>query len=54
MKCTRMFDAINNVIHVQILQSQKVVFNVSLLKDFTKTDHLPHVFPKIQFMLHFV
>ena len=35
MKCTRMFHAINNVIHVRTLWSQKVVLNVSLQKEFT-------------------
>ena len=42
-----MFNSINDVIHVQTLWSQKVVLNVSLQKEFTKLDGLPHVFPKI-------
>ena len=41
-----MFHAINDVIHVRTLWSQKVVL--------TKLDGLPHVFPKMQFTLHFV
>ena len=35
------------VIHVQTLWSQKVVSNVSLQKEFTKLDGLPHAFPKM-------
>ena len=53
MKCTRMFHAINDVIHVQNLWSQKLVLNVSLQKEFTKLDGLPHLFPKMQFILYF-
>ena len=46
MKCTRMFNAKNDMIHVRILWSQKVISNVSLHKEFTKLDGLPLVFPK--------
>ena len=37
MKCTRMFHARNDVIHVRTLWSQKAVSNVSLQKEFTKS-----------------
>ena len=47
MKCTRMFHASKGVIHVQTLWSQKVVSNVSLQKEFTKLDGLPHALPKM-------
>ena len=43
MKRTRMFHAVNDVIHVQTLWSQKVVLNVFLQKEFTMLDGLPHV-----------
>ena len=54
MKCTRMFHARNDVIHVRTLWSQKVVPNALLQKEFTQLDSLPHVFLKLQFLLHFV
>ena len=54
MKCTRMFIASKGVIHVQTWWSQEVVSNVSLQKEFTKLDGLPHAFPKIEFILHFL
>ena len=47
MKCTDMFHAINDVIHVLTLWLQKVVLIASLRKVFTKLDGLPHVFPKM-------
>ena len=46
MKCTRMFLASKGVIHMQTLWSQKVVLNVSLQREFTKSDGLPHAFPR--------
>ena len=42
-----MFLVNKGVIHVQTLWSQKVVSNVSLQKEFTKLDGLPHAFPKM-------
>ena len=47
MKGTRMFLASKGVIHAQTLWSQKVVLNVSLQKEFTKLDGLPHAFRKM-------
>ena len=43
----KLFCARNDVINVRTLWSQKVVSNVSLQKEFTKLDGLPHVFPKM-------
>ena len=54
MKCTRMFHTRNDLIHARTLWLQKVVSNVSLQKEFTKLNNLTHVFPKMQFILHFV
>ena len=47
MKCTRMFHARNDVIHVRTLWSQKVVPNGLLQKEFTQLDSLPHEFLKM-------
>ena len=47
MKCLRMFLESKGVIHEQTLWSQKVVLNVSVQKEFTKLDGLPHAFPKM-------
>ena len=47
MKCLRMFLESKGVIHEQTLWLQKVVLNVSLQKEFTKLDGLPHAFPKM-------
>ena len=43
----RTFVPINDVIHVRTLWLQKVVLNISLQKEFSKLDGLPHVFPKM-------
>ena len=47
MKCTRMFHAINNVIHVRPLWLGKVVLNVLLQKECTKSNGLPQIFPNM-------
>ena len=46
-KCTHMFHARNDVIHVQTLWSQKVLSNVLLQKVFKNLLGLPHMFPKM-------
>ena len=46
-KCTHMFHARNDVIHVQTLWSQKVLSNVLLQKEFKNLLGLPHMFPKM-------
>ena len=51
---TRMFHPTYDVIHERTLWSQEVVLNFSLQKQCTKLDDLPHVFPRMEFILHFV
>ena len=47
MKYKRMFDAVNDVIFVRTLPSQKVGLNVLLQKEFTMSGGLLQVFPKM-------
>ena len=47
MKCTPMFHAINDVVLLQTLWSQKVALNVLVQKKFTMLEGLTHVFSKM-------
>ena len=47
MKCTHMFHARNDVIHVQTFWSQKIISNVLQQKELKNLLGLPHMFPKM-------